>query len=193
MFFINTYDKILETSYTLFVEKGYTATSMRMIAETAGIGKATIYHHFKDKESIAMELLNLKVREMQKVINSINDKNEPVEMFRNAAKESMIFLINSSEIFHIIRREIPSIRKILQGKISEFFDQYAQTLKESIDNGIKKEIFRSVDSMATARVFQSMIQGTFAAYYLTGRRPDPQSFDNIIEGIMDVFINGIKK
>ena len=52
-----TYEKILSTARRLFVKQGYTATSMRQVAESAGIGKATIYHHFPDKRAIVMALL----------------------------------------------------------------------------------------------------------------------------------------
>jgi hypothetical protein len=42
----------------LFIQKGYTATSMREIAAEVGIGKATIYYHFPDKEAIASALIH---------------------------------------------------------------------------------------------------------------------------------------
>ncbi|MBP7355576.1 MAG: helix-turn-helix transcriptional regulator, partial [Longilinea sp.] len=35
---IETYNKILSAAHRLFVKQGYTATSMRQVAEAAGIG-----------------------------------------------------------------------------------------------------------------------------------------------------------
>ena len=40
-------DKILVTASHLFVQKGYEKTSMQDIAQTAGISKGAIYHHFQ--------------------------------------------------------------------------------------------------------------------------------------------------
>jgi AcrR family transcriptional regulator len=44
--------RILNSAYELFVEKGYRGSSMRDIAENAGIKAGSIYNHFKTKEEI---------------------------------------------------------------------------------------------------------------------------------------------
>lgn len=43
---------ILRSAYTLFAKKGYAKTTMRTLAEHAGIGLGTIFKHFPDKPSI---------------------------------------------------------------------------------------------------------------------------------------------
>ncbi|HEY2324105.1 MAG TPA: TetR/AcrR family transcriptional regulator [Thermoanaerobaculia bacterium] len=42
----------------LFSRRGYGATSVRDIAENAGLSKGNVYHHFPDKETIFRELLD---------------------------------------------------------------------------------------------------------------------------------------
>lgn len=43
---------ILASAKTLFLEAGYTGTSMDAIAAAAGVSKLTVYSHFGDKESL---------------------------------------------------------------------------------------------------------------------------------------------
>jgi AcrR family transcriptional regulator len=43
---------ILEAGRRLFVEKGYTATSIRDIAASAGVAESTVYHVWKDKPTL---------------------------------------------------------------------------------------------------------------------------------------------
>lgn len=43
---------ILESAYQLFTERGYRGSSLRDIAEEAGIKAASIYNHFRSKEEI---------------------------------------------------------------------------------------------------------------------------------------------
>jgi len=50
--------QILESALKLFSHKGYGATSVRDIAEEAGVSKGNVYHHFADKEAIFRELLD---------------------------------------------------------------------------------------------------------------------------------------
>lgn len=47
-----TIETILSVSARLFLEKGFNTTSMQDIAETAGISKGAIYHHFQSKNEI---------------------------------------------------------------------------------------------------------------------------------------------
>lgn len=54
-----TIDKIISVAATLFVEKGYENTSIQdIIDQLGGLTKGAIYHHFKSKEDIMLEVLN---------------------------------------------------------------------------------------------------------------------------------------
>ena len=49
---------ILDAALHLFAHHGYRATSVREIAEAAGVSIGNVYHHFGDKESIFRTLLD---------------------------------------------------------------------------------------------------------------------------------------
>src|SRR6185369_15672740 len=50
--------QILDSALKLFSHRGYGATSVRDIAEDAGLSKGNVYHHFPDKETIFRALLD---------------------------------------------------------------------------------------------------------------------------------------
>jgi AcrR family transcriptional regulator len=50
--------QILDAALKLFAHHGYGATSVRDIAEAAGLSKGNVYHHFPDKEAIFRSLLD---------------------------------------------------------------------------------------------------------------------------------------
>src|SRR3954467_5584024 len=50
--------QILDAALKLFSHRGYGATSVRDIAEAAGLSKGNLYHHFPDKETIFRSLLD---------------------------------------------------------------------------------------------------------------------------------------
>ena len=50
--------QILDAALRLFSHRGYGATSVRDIAEEAGLSKGNVYHHFPDKETIFRALLD---------------------------------------------------------------------------------------------------------------------------------------
>jgi AcrR family transcriptional regulator len=50
-------DHLVRLAAELFAEKGYQATTVRNIADEAGILSGSLYHHFDSKESIVDEIL----------------------------------------------------------------------------------------------------------------------------------------
>jgi AcrR family transcriptional regulator len=51
-------DEIVEIAAELFAEKGFVSTTVREIAERAGILSGSLYHQFDSKEAIAAEVLD---------------------------------------------------------------------------------------------------------------------------------------
>lgn len=54
---------MLKAAYTLFVQMGYSDVSMQQIADEAGITKATLYHHFRDKQELYIATMRLAVQQ----------------------------------------------------------------------------------------------------------------------------------
>src|ERR671918_1916981 len=50
-------EEILAIAAELFAEKGFATTTVREIADTAGILSGSLYHHFDSKESMVDEIL----------------------------------------------------------------------------------------------------------------------------------------
>jgi AcrR family transcriptional regulator len=50
-------DELLELAATMFAERGLKATTVRDIADSAGILSGSLYHHFSSKEQMVDEVL----------------------------------------------------------------------------------------------------------------------------------------
>ena len=50
-------DELLELAAAMFAERGLKATTVRDIADSAGILSGSLYHHFKSKEQMVEEIL----------------------------------------------------------------------------------------------------------------------------------------
>lgn len=62
--------EILDTSLKLFLEQGEDSVTVEMIADAVGIGKGTIYKHFKSKAEIYLRLMLDYERELNELFHS---------------------------------------------------------------------------------------------------------------------------
>jgi TetR/AcrR family transcriptional regulator, cholesterol catabolism regulator len=180
---------ILKVAKTLFVRQGYTATSMRQIAEAVGIGKATIYHHFPDKQAILMTLVEGNIHQMHASLTAIQAESDPRGRFQVTALETIRFLYESADLLQLARREAPGARDQLLGSFKSMYRQYIQLLKESLLKGMEMKIFRPLDPDDAAQVFMTMIQGNFAIVYVTGQRPEVP--EKAAARLLEIFFHGI--
>jgi TetR/AcrR family acrAB operon transcriptional repressor len=72
-----TRQAVLSSARTLFVENGYTRTTVDDIARHAGISKGGIYFHFPDKADIVRELLLQTAELYRDVLSLLHDSTVP--------------------------------------------------------------------------------------------------------------------
>lgn len=75
--------QIVEVAVTLFSRRGYAATSMREIAESAGTTKAALYYHFEDKEALYREAMAVTCRSWAgQVTQAAAEEKDPLMKLR---------------------------------------------------------------------------------------------------------------
>jgi len=85
-----TQQAIEQAAYELFMEHGFNATSMRQIAEKAGLALGGIYNHYESKEEIfhAIILDRHPYKQILPLVLNVKGKT-PEEFFRNAAHTAL--------------------------------------------------------------------------------------------------------
>lgn len=92
--------QILDAALKLFSHRGYGATSVRDIAEEAGLSKGNVYHHFPDKEAIFRALID-------RYFEAMSAPDFPF----NRALASGTFPENLEEIGHAVRDVVRDYRE----------------------------------------------------------------------------------
>lgn len=60
--------RVLEAAVALFAEHGVHGTSLQMIADRVGVGKAAVYYQFRSKEDIALEVVRPSIEDIARFI-----------------------------------------------------------------------------------------------------------------------------
>ena len=71
-------DELLQIAAGLFAERGFRNTTVRDIADAAGILSGSLYHHFDSKESMVDEILQTFQRELFAAYDEILASNAPI-------------------------------------------------------------------------------------------------------------------
>ncbi len=72
----NKKHKILNRAWRLFLRHGFTRTSMRAIAEDAGVSLGLLTYYFTTKDNIALELLEKQIADFKAALNRVIDLDE---------------------------------------------------------------------------------------------------------------------
>src|SRR6185369_57113 len=62
---------ILRNAAQLFSQRGYSATSMNEVAEACGMSKPTLYHYFRDKYSLVVDIAEGHVSRLAALVNDV--------------------------------------------------------------------------------------------------------------------------
>ena len=73
-------DRVVAAAIELFSERGVSGTSLQMIADRLGIGKAAVYYQFKTKEGIIEAVLAPAFEQMRSIIADGEGSDSPQEV-----------------------------------------------------------------------------------------------------------------
>ena len=151
--------QIIREATTLFLEKGYAATSMSTLAKACGIQKASLYHHFPTKEALfvacATDGFDEAIAELAAIRTdpSLDDD----ERFRRAVHAIYRINIDSAcgrmaPLIAEVSRTIPAVARAFH---DEFIMHQHVHMNGIIDDGIARGSFSVPERLG----FEHMIFG----------------------------------
>ena len=186
-----TRQSILDAAYDLITKQGYAATSMRQIAEKAGLSLGSIYNHFASKADVFRAILvdRHPFLQMLPLLNSV--EGSTVEEFvRNAAHTLVRELGRHPEFLNLLLTEIVEFRG---GHVASIFKKIFPLVMPIVQRIQNLEgNLRVIPPVVLARAFLGM----FFSYYITEilivRAMPPELRQvNAIDHFVDIFLHGI--
>lgn len=164
----NSRERLLEVAEALFAQQGYLATSVREIVQGAGVQPPALYYHFKNKETLLVELLQLRFDEYSSDMSArMAEASDVVSVFRIFADRALELLRSNPNsvrfIFGVLygpQHELPTqlVRK-LQNRYVEILRRRVAELRPDVDPDRVTFVCVSFQGMAHALTLQSMWVG----------------------------------
>jgi AcrR family transcriptional regulator len=105
-----TRDEILRAARRLFAERGYPRTSVRDVAEAAGVSAQTVYDSIGSKQALVARLQDLIDAEadIASIVRAASASRDPAEVAATSARITRAILENSGDIVHALVTGAPA-------------------------------------------------------------------------------------
>ena len=133
-----TREDIISSSLTLFLEHGYTSTTMQMIGDSVGIKKPSLYAHFKSKEDIGRSVM----------IDLLEDsEGHNIEMSQLSVKDIVYMFIREGAVDWTPETKAFHSHDTLFSELLFHFPDYrnrSQQLMENFNTSLKNRLTKAI-------------------------------------------------
>jgi len=178
--------EISNAAIIMIVEKGFLETSMREIAEAAGVGKSTLYDYFPSKDEILIAFIVDEVHQMAGWAKEIIAQDlSAAEKFRRIMRKHLDYVLANKLLYLKITFEAQRLSKESQQRIQMHRYAYQDMLSNLVQEGIRSGEFRPVNPLLAIRGMFSLLTTTIYTSRPTGTPEDMllDTFDIIFKGI----------
>ncbi|MCX8565209.1 TetR family transcriptional regulator KstR2 [Mycolicibacterium mucogenicum] len=138
-------DELLELAAAMFAERGLKATTVRDIADSAGILSGSLYHHFKSKEQMVEEILRDFLDWLfEKYQQIISTESDPMERLKGLFMASFDAIEHRHAQVVIYQDEAKRLGSLPQfGFVDERNREQRKMWIEILNEGVRQGVFRS--------------------------------------------------
>ena len=179
--------EIFAAAAQLFLEKGFIETSMREIAEAAGMGKSSLYDYFQTKDDILFWYFQDEIGDMTALAREIADQPlSAIEKLHQILHKQMERMLENQEFYLKFLVEVQRLggekRRLIQSKRHDYQD----LLSSIVEQGIQEGEFRLVNSLLATHMLQmALMPPAFTS------RPIGTS-DEMLDEALDLFLRGVQ-
>lgn len=178
--------EIFNASVHLFLDKGFNETSMREIAEAAGIGKSTLYDYFPSKDDILLSFVEEELQKLTEEVKKIDEQNVgALEKLRQMMFAYMDYLATNEAFYMKLSIEVQRLAQQSLERIQRKRHALQDTLRDIIEEGIQEGCFRPVDSLLATRVIFTALTPAVYTTRPSGSRQQmmEEAFTLMLKGI----------
>jgi len=182
---------IIAVATRLFVSNGYHGISMREIAEAAGVSKAGIYYHFRDKEALFLGVLTANLERIGSIIEESRQNEESTEaqvhyfirgIFALTPEQRAIIRLATQEMAHLRPEARQTFASTYRHK---FVDRVEGLLREGIERGELRPVDPHVATWA--------LLGMFYPLLYSAHQRDVEPSPEVLQTMLAIFFHGVLK
>lgn len=180
-------NEIISSAIRVFREKGYAATSIQDIVVDCGIGRATFYGFFKNKDEIFIDCFDRLFSELFKgVWDEIRREQDPLVRLHKRAKIFLSSYEKWADAMNLFRGASLSKNPLFQEKLDQVMKQIGSTVARDVENAAESGQIRPINSTLAGYVTMGMME--YCGYlYAQGRYNE----EVLLKAVFDLLMKGL--
>jgi AcrR family transcriptional regulator len=155
-------DQIQQKAQVLFRERGYSATTMRDLADSLGIEAASLYNHVRSKEEILREICFRMAEEFFAAIEPVYENGmSPKAKLLLAIEAHLGVIAGNADASAVFLNEWRHIGEPFLGDFKLMRRRYEKMFRSMIEAGISAGDFRPVNAVFATRTLLSATNWTY--------------------------------
>jgi Transcriptional regulator len=190
-----TRDAILDATDRMLSQHGYKKMTIDDLAKEVGIGKGSVYLHFKSKEEIALSHIDRMIERMKERLQTIaRSKGDAEKRLRKMILERVMYRFDNVQHYSQSLNELlAQVRPRLLERRKDYFEEEARLISLVLAEGKKSGSFSIKDTTVTGRTIidatNALLPYSLSAYEL-GERKEIEKKAN---RVADLIMNGLMK
>jgi AcrR family transcriptional regulator len=180
---------IISKAAKLFREKGFSATSMRDLAENVGVEAASLYNHIRSKAEILQEICFRVANQFMTHLEEMeNSKQSSIAKVQSILQFHIRQMIHNYEAVHVADREW---KHLTDPYLSNFKTQrktYRQRLAGIIEQGIAKKEIKKIDAPTAVLIMLHAVSGIESWH----RSKQKISAEHLEENMVIILVEGLR-
>jgi AcrR family transcriptional regulator len=184
-----TRGRILEEATRLFAEKGYSAASMREVAEAVGLTKPALYYHFNSKEALFLAAVHTHMEHYRNTL--LTALTQPGSLRERMAGGIQAHLDSVREHPEVMKLLLTAEHRPEKGlpeiDLLSMHQENTLLLTRLLQDGVARGEIRSDLNLDTLAISLVGLVNIWSLHCLHGL-PHP---DRLPDHILDIFFNGV--
>ena len=189
----NIREIILDAADRLLARYGYRKMTMDDLAQEVGIGKGTIYLHFRSKEEIVLSHVDRIVERVLERLEALAQSDAaPAAKLREMLITRVMLRFDSVQQYsESISEVLRDLRSVLLERRERYFEREAEMLAIVLKEGQRARVFRRQDVSDTARALVAATNSLLPFNLSTRELGKRKDVEQAVERIADLLLNGL--
>ena len=184
-------DVIITKAAKLFREKGFSATSMRDLAEHVGVEAASLYNHISSKAEILQEICFKTANNFMSHIEEVDatPNKTAIEKIQAILRFHIRQMVDNYEEVYVSDREWKHLTDPYLSNMQSQRRAYRQRIGLIIEEGIRKGEIKPIDAPTAVLIMLHAVSGIESWHRSKKKIPGEMLEDNMVQ----ILVDGLRK